>query len=132
VVDFSLALGDNLKINKGVRKFILREAFKDLLPEEIYDRHDKYGFPTPQELWTRENLSYFASEILESQRVLGNEWVDFNAINAQITQPESLTKDQIFAIWRVIIFAKWVEVFEVSLESDSISTKPSFDSILEN
>ena len=119
VVDFSLALGDNLKINKGVRKFILREAFKDLLPKEIYDRHDKYGFPTPQELWTRQNLSYFKTEILESQRILGNEWVDFEAIGVQVDMPDSLTKDQIFSIWRVIIFAKWVEVFNVSLESDS-------------
>lgn len=118
VVDFSLALGDNLKINKGVRKFILREAFKDLLPKEIYDRHDKYGFPTPQELWTRQNLSYFKTEILESQRILGNEWVDFEAIGVQVDMPDSLTKDQIFSIWRVIIFAKWVEVFNVSLESD--------------
>ncbi len=118
VVDFSLALGDNLKINKGVRKFILREAFRDILPKEIYDRHDKYGFPTPQELWTRENLSYFAEQIIESQGVLGNDWVDFDSINAQISQPETLTKDQIFSIWRVIIFAKWVEVFDVSLESE--------------
>lgn len=118
VVDFSLALGDNLKINKGVRKFILREAFRDILPKEIYDRHDKYGFPTPQELWTRENLSYFAEQIIESQRVLGNDWIDFDSINAQISQPETLTKDQIFSIWRVIIFSKWVEVFDVSLESE--------------
>lgn len=118
VVDFSLALGDNLKINKGVRKFILREAFRDILPKEIYDRHDKYGFPTPQELWTRENLSYFAEQIIESQGVLGNDWIDFDSINAQISQPKTLTKDQIFSIWRVIIFAKWVEVFDVSLESE--------------
>lgn len=132
VVDFSLALGDNLKINKGVRKFILREAFKDLLPKEVYNRHDKYGFPTPQELWTRENFSFFAEEILQSQRILGNEWIDFDAINVQISRPDSLTKDQIFAIWRVIIFAKWVEVFEVSLESDTKSTKASSSYILEN
>lgn len=118
VVDFSLALGDNLKINKGIRKFILREAFCDLLPKEIYERHDKYGFPTPQECWTRENLSYFTEQIQESEVVLGNDWIDFDAIKAQITRPDTLTKDQIFSIWRVIIFAKWVEVFNVSLESD--------------
>lgn len=132
VVDFSLALGDNLKINKGVRKFILREAFKDLLPKEIYDRHDKYGFPTPQELWTRQNLSYFKTEISESQRILGDEWIDFEAIGVQVEMPDSLTKDQIFAIWRVIIFAKWIEVFEVSLESDLKSIKTSFDYLVEN
>ncbi len=110
-----------MKINKGVRKFILREAFKDLLPKEIYERHDKYGFPTPQELWTRENLSYFTEQLLESQRTLGNEWIDYEAIKVQISKPDTLTKDQIFAIWRVIIFAKWVEVFEVSLKPVSIS-----------
>lgn len=131
VVDFSLALGDNLKINKGVRKFILREAFRDMLPKEIYDRHDKYGFPTPQELWTRENLSYFAEQIIESQGVLGNDWIDFDSINAQISQPETLTKDQIFSIWRVIIFAKWVEVFDVSLESEPKPSKGLHNSAVE-
>lgn len=131
VVDFSLALGDNLKINKGVRKFILREAFRDILPKEIYDRHDKYGFPTPQELWTRENLSYFSEQIQESQQILGNGWVDFDAINAQISQPETLTKDQIFSIWRVIIFAKWVEVFDVRLESEPKPSKGLHNSAVE-
>lgn len=131
VVDFSLALGDNLKINKGVRKFILREAFRDILPKEIYDRHDKYGFPTPQELWTRENLSYFTEQIQESQQILGNGWIDFDAINGQISQPETLTKDQIFSIWRVIIFAKWVEVFEVSLQAEPKLSKGLHNSAVE-
>lgn len=131
MVDFSLALGDNLKINKGVRKFILREAFRELLPREIYDRHDKYGFPTPQELWTRENLDYFTRQIHESEQILGNSWIDFDAIRAKIAQLGTMTKDQIFSVWRIIIFAKWVQIFEVNIEVESKSAtaaaSPAFE-----
>lgn len=115
VVDFSLSLPDEYKIYKGVRKHILREAFKNELPKEIYNRYDKYGFPTPQELWTRQNMPYFFDELKKSRELLGEELVDFEKIFDQMKDESQLSKEDIFAFWRVIIFSRWVSGFKVQL-----------------
>lgn len=122
VVDFSLSLPDEYKIHKGVRKYILREAFKNELPEEIYKRYDKYGFPTPQELWTRQNMPYFLEELRKSRELLGEDLVDFEKIFDQTKDESQLSKEDIFALWRVILFARWVSRFKVQLYSSCVST----------
>ena len=35
------------KIKHGKQKFILREAFKNIIPADIYNRHHKIGFYNP-------------------------------------------------------------------------------------
>ncbi len=39
------------KIQKGTGKYLLREACKSILPNEIYSRKDKIGFETPMNEW---------------------------------------------------------------------------------
>ncbi|MDP3732024.1 MAG: asparagine synthase (glutamine-hydrolyzing) [Candidatus Omnitrophota bacterium] len=54
IVELSLSIPFYLKINKYSTKYILRESVKDLLPDEIYSRRDKMGFPTPMDKWLKE------------------------------------------------------------------------------
>lgn len=42
-----------LKLRAGVNKFVMREAMKGLVPEEVLLRRDKMGFATPQDSWLR-------------------------------------------------------------------------------
>ena len=42
---------DFLVSQSGVTKFLLREALRGLVPDEIIDRKDKVGFETPQGDW---------------------------------------------------------------------------------
>lgn len=51
LVEFCFSLPDSYKINMGWSKFIMREAFVDILPEEIAWRKDKIGFETPEADW---------------------------------------------------------------------------------
>lgn len=41
VVKFALKISPELKIKNGTRKYILREAFRDMLPDEIIDQNKK-------------------------------------------------------------------------------------------
>jgi len=56
LVEKTLALPPEKVINRGITKFILREAMKDTLPETIRTRKDKIGFGTPQDDWFRKPL----------------------------------------------------------------------------
>ncbi|UCE23174.1 MAG: asparagine synthase (glutamine-hydrolyzing) [Candidatus Zixiibacteriota bacterium] len=49
LVDFVFSLRESYKINNGWSKKILRESMRDILPDEIINRIDKKGFPTPLE-----------------------------------------------------------------------------------
>jgi asparagine synthase (glutamine-hydrolysing) len=53
LVEKTLATTSDLKIKKGMTKYILRQAMKGVLPEKIRLRRDKIGFETPQDDWFR-------------------------------------------------------------------------------
>lgn len=112
LVEFGISLPVNLKIKHGVRKYILRESCKDLLPNEIYTRYDKFGFLTPQEIWTKSYILFFKNElrkaILNCNSIFSNELLDLFENNID-------DKDFKYFIWRIICFNKWVEVYKVSL-----------------
>lgn len=50
-------------------KYILKKAFKELLPAEIVERR-KVGFPVPLQTWFRNDFSEYARSILEDKRTL--------------------------------------------------------------
>ena len=49
LVEWCLTLPDNFIIRNGATKAILREGLKEELPPTIYNRHQKLGFPGPEE-----------------------------------------------------------------------------------
>jgi asparagine synthase (glutamine-hydrolysing) len=69
VVQFALSLPDHLKRGKQ-KKHLLIEAFKDILPERVYQR-PKQGFTLPWEYWMRKELKAFCQFRIEqfSQRI---------------------------------------------------------------
>lgn len=53
LVEFICALPDNLKLNNGYTKFILRQAMKSLLPDNLVTQRTKRFFGTPYQGWLR-------------------------------------------------------------------------------
>ena len=59
LVELLFQFPDNLKINNGWTKFVLRQSMEGVLPKEIQWRTDKKGFVTPGEiLWLRSSLAH--------------------------------------------------------------------------
>ncbi|MEL6635414.1 MAG: asparagine synthase (glutamine-hydrolyzing) [Bacteroidota bacterium] len=104
LVEFCLALPETYKIRRARRKFALREAMRPLLPDTVYHRYDKMGFPTPQKEWMQSQASYFERLLNESREVLAD-WIHPSIV--QYPDPNLR--------WRIISFAKWVRCFEVEL-----------------
>ncbi|MBK7667510.1 MAG: asparagine synthase (glutamine-hydrolyzing) [Sphingobacteriaceae bacterium] len=50
LVDFCFTLPDNMKINEGWQKYLMRETLGQM-PNEIRYRKDKKGYTTPQDKW---------------------------------------------------------------------------------
>ena len=63
IVELSFRLADDLKIRNGVTKWVLKEAVRDLLPDEILNR-PKQGFHVPVSAWFGRDLAGWAREVL--------------------------------------------------------------------
>ncbi len=111
LVEFCLSLPDDFKIRQAKRKYIMREALQALLPKSIYGRYDKIGFATPQEIWMREQASFFRSELERVVQALpfikDQTLVHFDAFIAG-------TNSDYHTLWRVFAFGRWMEVFKLS------------------
>lgn len=70
LVDFAFSLPPYFKINKGWTKWIMRNAFDNVLPQTIAWRKDKIGYEPPQNNWLQnKNIQ---EKIHESKRKLYN------------------------------------------------------------
>ncbi len=68
MVEFLFSLPASMKINQGWTKWIMRETFSELLPQEIAYRIDKIGCEPPQQRWMsnrdiREKLSFIVNDM---------------------------------------------------------------------
>jgi asparagine synthase (glutamine-hydrolysing) len=114
LVEFSLSLPNHFKIKDGKRKYILRESMKDILPSKVYNRYDKMGFVTPQEIWMEENSAFILEKI--SDFLQKNTGIFTQHILAFATAVfEKKERHQYGFIWRILTFVLWMQVFEVKL-----------------
>lgn len=113
LVEFGLSLPDNLKINKGVTKYILREALKKDLPPMIYSRHSKLGFPAPENEWMLTEHSWFAKQLQKAS----NEFpLAFHKQMAASFESDLQDKKQLSPYFRAISLYQWLKVFDVAVK----------------
>ena len=78
--DFTNTLPDNYLINKGSKKFILKEAFKEYFPERFLNK-SKQGFGVPVGDWLRGSLRKEFLSYLDKNReflttnIFRNSWI---------------------------------------------------------
>ncbi len=66
MVEFLFSIPDDLKIRRGVHKYILRRALTNVVPEKVRSRRGKLGFTTPAAAWWRGELKGPVADILQS------------------------------------------------------------------
>lgn len=70
IVEFSYALEAKYKVRNSWTKYIMRRALKTYLPKKIYSRRNKMGFPTPFDVWLRDER--YKDIFLEYAKRFGN------------------------------------------------------------
>ena len=69
LVEFATHLPESMKLRGWTTKYVLREAMRDVLPQEILTRK-KMGFPVPIESWFRGSFRSIVDEYVLSERTL--------------------------------------------------------------
>ena len=63
LVEFSATIPADIKFKDGRLKHLLRKAFKHKVPQELYKRRDKMGFPVPLKPWLDDDLGDFVHDL---------------------------------------------------------------------
>ncbi len=107
LITWSLSIPENLKLKNGISKYILREAFKETLPAQIYQRKDKKAFDAPLKEW----LILREKEIWNE---IKNGWQDI--INPRtfhkITSLQSLSNKEIQIIFKLFLLNRWKQLWQ--------------------
>ncbi len=108
VANLAKTLPDKFKWKKGITKYLLREAFKGIIPESTRNRK-KLGFPTPVRDWFTKDRN----EIFE--KIIGNDYIkkNFNLseIEQLIKEHVEKRKDNSRKIYTLLMLALWYNIF---------------------
>jgi len=108
VVDFAARLPVSSKISGGIKKRIVQDAFRDLLPPELYNR-PKHGFEVPLLKWFRNELrSWIADDLLADAYIREQGIFDPGVIQQLKEKLFSPSPGDVHArIWGLVVFQYW-------------------------
>ena len=112
VVDFAFSLPDSMKINDSMKKKIVQDAFRHLLPKEIYNR-PKHGFEVPLLNWFRNELRSFIEDDLLENNFVAEQGI-FNVEEIKKLKQKlfsSNPEDSHARIWGLIVFQYWYKKY---------------------
>lgn len=109
LVEYTAKLPEKMKIRGGETKWILREAMKGILPEEILTR-SKMGFPVPVGNWFRNEFKDVVDEYALSERTLSRGIFNPNFVR-EIVAKHNSGENHDERIWFLLNFEMWQRRF---------------------
>ena len=110
VVDLALAIPSRLKLRGGVRKWILKEAFKGRLPTRIAQR-GKEGFSMPMKNWLNGRWNPLMHELLCAENLSRDGWFDARYVDGLMREHESQRRNHSHLLWALMVFQLWRDRF---------------------
>jgi asparagine synthase (glutamine-hydrolysing) len=108
IVNYAFSLPVEYKISREGRKRVLRDAFRHLLPDELYARK-KQGFEVPLLKWFQTDLKSVIIDDLLSKSFIQNQGI-FNYNGIVELQKRLFSKnpgDAVATTWALIVFQYW-------------------------
>jgi asparagine synthase (glutamine-hydrolysing) len=108
VVNFIFSLPGEFKINSNIRKRILQDSFRDILPQQLYNRPKK-GFEVPLLKWFRNEMRSLITDDLLSRKFIEEQGIfNYTEIEKLKRQLFSSNPGEIHArIWGLTVFQWW-------------------------
>jgi asparagine synthase (glutamine-hydrolysing) len=108
VIDFAFSLQSEFKINRQIKKRIVQDTFRSILPSELYNRPKK-GFEVPMLDWLRTDLSGKINDlILNKEFIESQNLFLFRPLKALIEKLYSNNPgDSHATVWAFLVFQHW-------------------------
>ena len=128
LVDYCLSLPAESKLQvvngKPVAKWILKEAMKGLLPDEVIYRR-KQGFTPPEASWMRTHNRAFIEGTLLSEKTLERGWFEPIVLKSILNEHFENRANHRFLIWSLLCFEWWQRLFlDTEIPTQPVRNKP--------
>lgn len=108
IVDFAFSIPSSFKVDASMKKKIVQDAFRNMLPQELYNR-PKHGFEIPlldwfrNELWGLINDDLLEDNFVQQQQIFNLAAIKKLKVKLKSNNPE----DSHATIWALIVFQYW-------------------------
>lgn len=111
LVEFAFTLPGRFKMREGLGKWVIREAMKGILPEDVRTRKDKAGFIAPADVWFRTVNRRQIQDMVHSESFAGAKLFDIPKVEAMIREHQEGAKNHQMVLWQLINLELWFRRF---------------------
>ena len=111
LVEFCFSLPSKFKIRDGIGKWVLRQAMKNILPENVRTRKDKAGFIAPADTWFRTINKDQIYALINSDSFKSRNLFNIKEMNNMFDEHISGTKNHQMILWQIINLELWFRRF---------------------
>jgi asparagine synthase (glutamine-hydrolysing) len=108
LVEFSMNIPTSLKIKNNVPKYILKEAVRGIIPDEIIDRK-KMGFGAPVSEWLHGSLGDKVATAFQNTDLRQERLIDFDKALGLLNDHRTRGRDYAYPIWSLFNLALWYD-----------------------
>ena len=110
-VEYGSRIPYTCKIHNGVRKYVLRESFKDILPKQIYERMDKKGMTNDEELLFKTTLKDYVNGVFSSPEFKARKYWNADKIQQDYDLFTRGEKSYHSIFWRTLAVELWLKMY---------------------
>jgi asparagine synthase (glutamine-hydrolysing) len=110
LLEFAASIPAGFKVRGGQKKWILREALRGWLPDEILDR-PKQGFSVPVSAWFRHELGDLPQSVLLDRRSVDRGYFQRGEVEAMLARHRAGTADEGKRLWSLFVLELWHREF---------------------
>jgi asparagine synthase (glutamine-hydrolysing) len=119
LMQLAASIPASLKVRRSEKKWILREALRGQLPDEILDR-PKQGFSVPLSSWLRTDLRSWARDVLLDPGTLGRGYFEPEAVSRLLDRHAAGADGDDKRIWSLLMLELWHREFVDSPASTAL------------
>jgi len=108
--DYVSTIPSSLRMKGFSRRYLQKQAMKDLVPDAIY-RRQNMGLEMPHSLWFMDALKPLAERYLTREKVERTGMLDYDAVNRMWGEHINRVKDHGRSIWCILNFMVWHDLF---------------------
>lgn len=108
LVETAMQIPMDLKIKNGVSKYVLKQAVRGIIPDEIIDRR-KQGFGAPVGEWLCTSLKKELPEVLWNSKIWDANILNRKAVEKLLEDHQNGRAETSFRIWNLITLALWYD-----------------------
>jgi asparagine synthase (glutamine-hydrolysing) len=108
IVELVASIPPGIKYKGGRSKHIFRQVVQHIVPEEIYNRKDKMGFPVPLNEWYQKPpVQGFVRDALSSLQARRNGFLDGVQVDSLLSSERAFGR----SVWGLLSLELWMQAF---------------------